>query len=285
MNAAHGIQSSAWLLVAAGTVSLALVSCRTAPSGRPDTSSRSASAGGVPQQTTSAQEEPDTTPPADVSHGEAKIGGPEAEPAPVSAQLAPAEPRRLHRIRLEMKHAAITVAPGVRYSAWTFGGTVPGPVLRVRQGDTVDFTLINRANIPHSMDFHAAEIAPSKYYVNVLPGDSLHYRFVAHVPGAFMYHCGTAPAAMHIANGMYGAIIVDPARSRPRAREFVFVQSEFYLTSKPAADYRSPTSTTRRPGSTGSAVPATARACTAATRPRPIRSGRPTPTCSSGSST
>jgi nitrite reductase (NO-forming) len=226
----------AWLLVAAGTVSLALASCRTAPSGRPDTSSRWDSAGGVPQQTTSAQEEPDTTPPADVSHGEAKIGGPEAEPAPVSAQLAPAEPRRLHRIRLEMKHAAITIAPGVRYSAWTFGGTVPGPVLHVRQGDTVDFTLINRANIPHSMDFHAAEIAPSKYYVNVLPGDSLHYRFVAHVPGAFMYHCGTAPAAMHIANGMYGAIIVDPARSRPRAREFVFVQSEFYLTSKPAAD-------------------------------------------------
>jgi len=100
----------------------------------------------------------------------------------------------------------------------------------------VDFTLVNRANIPHSMDFHAAEIAPSKYYVNLMPGDSLHYRFVARVPGAFMYHCGTAPVAMHIANGMYGALVVDPATPLPKAREFVFVQSEFYLTPKPAAD-------------------------------------------------
>jgi nitrite reductase (NO-forming) len=142
----------------------------------------------------------------------------------------------LHRIRLETVHATVTVAPGVRYAAWTFGGNVPGPALHFRQGDTVDFTLVNRANIPHSMDFHAAEIAPSKYYVNVMPGDSLHYRFVARVPGAFMYHCGTAPAAMHIANGMYGALVVDPATPRPKAREFALVQSEFYLTPKAAAD-------------------------------------------------
>jgi nitrite reductase (NO-forming) len=93
----------------------------------------------------------------------------------------------------------------------------------------VDFTLVNGANIPHSMDFHAAEIAPSKYYVNLMPNDSLHYRFVARVPGAFMYHCGTAPVAMHIANGMYGALVVDPAAPRPPAREFVLVQSEFYM--------------------------------------------------------
>ncbi len=128
----------------------------------------------------------------------------------------------------------MSIAPGVSYAAWTFGGTVPGPVQHVRQGDTVDFTLVNEANIPHSMDFHAAEIAPSKYYVNIMPGDSLHYRFVARVPGAFMYHCGTAPVAMHIANGMYGALIVDPATPRPKARELVFVQSEFYETAKPA---------------------------------------------------
>jgi nitrite reductase (NO-forming) len=63
----------------------------------------------------------------------------------------------------------------VRYAAWTFEGAVPGPALRVRQGDTVAFTLINKANMPHSMDFHAAEIAPSKYYVNVMPNDSLQY--------------------------------------------------------------------------------------------------------------
>jgi nitrite reductase (NO-forming) len=151
----------------------------------------------------------------------------------VPASLDPAERTRLHRVRLEMTHTTITIAPGVRYAAWTFGGAVPGPALRVRQGDTVDFTLVNHANIPHSMDFHAAEIAPSKHYVNVMPNDSLHYRWVANVPGAFMYHCGTAPVAMHIANGMYGALVVDPARPRPPAREYVLVQSEFYLSPKP----------------------------------------------------
>jgi nitrite reductase (NO-forming) len=185
---------------------------------------------------TSSQEQADTTPPADVSHGEAPIGGPAAEPAPRLARLEPAERNRLHRIRLEMKHAPIVIAPGVTYAAWTFGGTVPGPALHVRQGDTVDFTLVSGANIPHSMDFHAAEIAPSKYYTNVMPGDSLHYRFVARVPGAFMYHCGTAPVAMHIANGMYGALVVDPATPRSKAKELVLVQSEFYLNAKPDRD-------------------------------------------------
>jgi nitrite reductase (NO-forming) len=101
----------------------------------------------------------------------------------------------------------------------------------VRQGDTVAFTLVNRAPIPHSLDFHAAEIAPDKYYRNLKPNDSIQYRFVARVPGAFMYHCGTAPVALHIANGMYGALVVDPATPRPKAKEFVFVQSEFYLAA------------------------------------------------------
>lgn len=233
------IHMSRTFLLTIGILSLMLASCRSpAPAARVPESDRAGSRGGTTTQehTTAPQEEPDTVPPADVSHGEARIGGPEADPAPVSAQLAPAKQTRTHVIRLEMNHTPVTIAPGVQYAAWTFGGTVPGPVLRVRQGDAVDFTLVNRADIPHSMDFHAAEIAPSKYYVNVMPGDSLQYRFIARVPGAFMYHCGTAPAALHIANGMYGAIIVDPARPRPKAREYVFVQSEFYLTPKPAAD-------------------------------------------------
>ena len=232
IHMSHGF----WL--AAGSAGLFLVACRSpAPSDRAAHSNAGESRGPANQeQATSPQAEPDTVPPADVSHGEAPIGGPQAEPAPVAARLPPAEQTRFRKIRLEVSHAAVTIAPGVHYSAWTFGGTVPGPTLHLRLGDTVDFTLVNRANIPHSMDFHAAEIAPSKYYVNVLPGDSLHYRFVARVPGAFMYHCGTAPAAMHIANGMYGALIVDPVVPRPKAREFVFVQSEFYLTPKPAAD-------------------------------------------------
>ena len=177
----------------------------------------------------------DTTPAANISHGEAPIG--DTTGLALVDPLLPARPAgRIHRLRLEMRHVTLTIAPGVKYAAWTFDGRVPGPTLHVAQGDTVDFTLINRATIPHSMDFHAAEIAPDKYYVNVMPGDSLHYRFVARVPGAFMYHCGTGPVAMHIANGMYGALVVDPAQRRPPAKEIVLVQSEFYYGGAPAAD-------------------------------------------------
>ncbi len=179
------------------------------------------------RQPSRSNEEPWTAAPADVSHGEAAVGTTAAS-APVDPRPpAPAETRTV-RVRLEVRHAHVAIAPGVVYEAWTFGGRVPGPVIRVSQGDTVDFTLVNRAPMPHSMDFHAAEIAPSRVYTNVMPGDSIHYQWVANVPGPFLYHCGTAPVAMHIANGMYGALVVDPARRLPTAREFVFVQSEFY---------------------------------------------------------
>jgi len=72
---------------------------------------------------------------------------------------------------------------GVVYDAWTFGSQVPGPAFRVTVGDTIDFTIVNKALMPHSMDFHAAEIAPDRAYANVMPNDSLHFRFVPiHVP-------------------------------------------------------------------------------------------------------
>jgi nitrite reductase (NO-forming) len=180
----------------------------------------------APPAATNHVQSPSTTPAADVSHGEAVIGS--AENAPVDPQAPPRTTAPLRRIRIEIRHAKVTIANGVSYNAWTFDGHVPGPMLRATVGDTIDFTLVNRAPMPHSMDFHAAEIAPSRAYVNVMPGDSLHYRYVARVAGAFLYHCGTAPVAMHIANGMYGALIVDPKRPRPPAREFVLVQSEFY---------------------------------------------------------
>jgi nitrite reductase (NO-forming) len=175
------------------------------------------------------QQEPWTSKPipADVSHGEAPVGT-SAAPAPVDPRAPEPSGSRLVRVRLEAKEARWAIAPGVAYEAWTFDGRVPGPVVRVSVGDTVDFTLVNRAMMPHSMDFHAAQIAPSRVYTNVLPDDSIHYQWVPQVPGAFLYHCGTAPVAMHIANGMYGALIVDPTRPLPPAREFVLVQSEFY---------------------------------------------------------
>ena len=191
--------------------------------------------GGTPeQQAAGAQQHaaPPTQIPSAISHGEAPVGS-----ADVPPPIDPAAPARvathLHHVRIEIRHQRIQIDSGVKYDAWTFDGRVPGPVIRVTQGDTVDFTLVNLAPMPHSLDFHAAEIAPSRAYVNLMPHDSLHYRFVARVPGAFMYHCGTAPVALHIANGMYGAIIVDPRQGRPAAREFVFVQSEFYTQTQP----------------------------------------------------
>ncbi|HEV8198183.1 MAG TPA: multicopper oxidase domain-containing protein [Gemmatimonadales bacterium] len=150
--------------------------------------------------------------------------------APDRAADAPPPGGSHHRrIRFVTAHVRHQVAPGVVYEAWTFDSVVPGPTLRVTVGDTVDFTLVNAASIPHSMDFHAAEIAPDRAYRNVMPHDSIQFRFVARVPGVFMYHCGTAPVATHIANGMYGALIVDPRIPRPPAQEFVLVQSEFYM--------------------------------------------------------
>ena len=83
-------------------------------------------------------------------------------------------------------------------------------MIHVRQGDMVDITLVNGGAIPHSIDFHAALTAPNVSFTSMPTGGSVHFRFRAETPGAFMYHCGTPPVLAHIANGMYGAIIVDP---------------------------------------------------------------------------
>jgi nitrite reductase (NO-forming) len=99
----------------------------------------------------------------------------------------------------------------------------------VKQGDTIEFTLINQGSIPHSMDFHAAQIDPKVAFRSVAPGQPVSYTFRAKFPGAFMYHCGTSPVLMHIGSGMVGAIVVDPATPLPPAREFVLVESEYYL--------------------------------------------------------
>lgn len=126
----------------------------------------------------------------------------------------------------------IEIADGNYYQGWTFDGTVPGPVLRVKVGDTVKFTLVNKDTMmPHSMDFHSAITPWDKNYIDVMPGESYSFEFKAEYAGVFMYHCGTAPTIAHIANGMYGAIIVDPVAEDEKfaeAREFVLVQSEFY---------------------------------------------------------
>jgi nitrite reductase (NO-forming) len=196
-------------------------------------------------QTRSAPPPKTTTPslpaksPASMSHGEATINNP-AVPLERAADAPARSTSHLHYVRLRTVHISRVIAPGVVYQAWTFDSVVPAPTVRVTVGDTVDFTLVNGSPIPHSIDFHAAQVAPSRAYVNVNPKDSIHFRFVARVPGVFMYHCGTAPVALHISNGMFGALIVDPVTPRPPAREFVLVQSEYYLA--PTHDSTAPRS-------------------------------------------
>lgn len=133
-------------------------------------------------------------------------------------------------VKLAVKETLVSVASGIAYRAWTFNDSVPGPVIRVRQGQTVKFTLTNESTMSHSIDFHAAQTPWSVNYQSVAPGKSFSFTWKANYPGVFMYHCGTPPVMVHMANGMYGAIIVDPANgwSAP-AQEYALVQSEFYV--------------------------------------------------------
>lgn len=153
--------------------------------------------------------------------------------APFPAALPAATPGDVVKVNLTVKDQVVEIAPGVKYRIWSFAGTgVPGPVIRARQGQTVEVTITNGGSIPHSIDFHAARIAPNEAFRDAMPGESFSYRFKATDPGVFMYHCGTKPVLAHIANGMYGAIVVDPATPLPKAdREYVLVGSEFYLNS------------------------------------------------------
>ena len=146
------------------------------------------------------------------------------------ARLAPASNAGIKEFRIPIKDAKIEIAKGVTYDGWTFGGTVPGPVLRVRQGDDVRITVVNESPIPHSIDFHAARIPANVAYRMILPKDSVSFEFKANDPGAFMVHCGTPPVTMHLMQGMYLPIIVDPAGGwgTKADKEFVLVQSEFY---------------------------------------------------------
>ena len=152
------------------------------------------------------------------------------------ARVAPASDAGIKEFRIPITHDTIEIADGVRYVGWTFGGTVPGPVIRVREGDLVRIRLVNQASgMPHSIDLHAARLPMDHAMKSIMPGDSLSFEFTATTPGAFMVHCGTAPVLMHIAQGMYLAIIVDPKGGWPghADKEFVIVQSEFY--PKPSA--------------------------------------------------
>lgn len=141
---------------------------------------------------------------------------------------------KTHEVKMTAVEKNLTVeGGGETYAAWTFNNQMPGPVIRVTEGDTINFTLTNPAENknPHAMDFHAAEIDFLKNYRAINAGETIDFTFVAKKPGVFFYHCGAPPMIQHVARGMFGAIIVDPkdAKALPKAdREYVLVQSELY---------------------------------------------------------
>ena len=146
------------------------------------------------------------------------------------AALPPLDPNPNKTLVIEAKDNPIEVAAGVMFNAWTFDGVVPAKVVHVRVGDTIDFTLRNKSTQGHSIDFHAAQTPWNINYKTILPDEEIKFTWKANFPGVFMYHCGTGPVLHHIGNGMYGAVVVDPVPAFAPAREYVLVQSEFYMS-------------------------------------------------------
>ena len=148
------------------------------------------------------------------------------------ARLPAAQPlpkRRVRRLSLAISEQEKEVAPGVRQKVWTFGGSAPGPVLHGQVGDTFVVTVANHGSESHGIDFHAGAIAPDHVMKPIPPGKSLVYRFTARRAGIWMYHCSSMPMSVHIANGMFGAVVIDPPGLPPVAHSYVLVQSEQYF--------------------------------------------------------
>lgn len=139
-------------------------------------------------------------------------------------------------VQLEVIEATRRLADGVEYVFWTFGGEVPGSFIRVREGDQVEFHLLNHptSKLPHNIDLHAVTGpgggASSSF---TAPGHRSQFSFKALNPGLYVYHCATAPVGLHVANGMYGLILVEPKSGMPPVdREYYVMQSEFYTAGR-----------------------------------------------------
>lgn len=139
-------------------------------------------------------------------------------------------------VKLEVKEVVKKLSDGVDYLFWTFGGDVPGSFIRIREGDQVEFHLNNHptSKMPHNIDLHAVTGpgggAASSF---TAPGHSSQFSFKALNPGLYVYHCATAPVGMHVANGMYGLILVEPKEGLPPVnREYYIMQGDFYTAGK-----------------------------------------------------
>ena len=160
------------------------------------------------------------------------------------APLVPPPLRRTHAtkviVKLEVREVVKKMADGVDYLFWTFGGDVPGSFIRIREGDLVEFTLANHpsSKMPHNIDLHAVTGpgggASSSF---TAPGHSSQFSFKALNPGLYVYHCATAPVPMHVGNGMYGLILVEPKEGLPKVdREYYVMQGEFYTMGRYGAE-------------------------------------------------
>ena len=148
---------------------------------------------------------------------------------PRDAVLPPLRAGTVHRLTLRVREVVREVAPGVTQRLWTFNGTTPGPTLHGRVGDRFVVTLVNDATLGHSIDFHAGERSPGRVMRTIPPGEQLTYRFTATRAGVWMYHCSTMPMSAHIANGLFGAVVIEPPGLAPADRSYLLVQSELYL--------------------------------------------------------
>jgi len=154
----------------------------------------------------------------------------------VPKPLTYTSPKRV-MVTLEVIEKVMRIADSTEYTFWTFGGHVPGKFIRVRQGDMVDFTLKNMpdSKLPHNIDLHAVTGPGGGATVtNVAPGYDARFQFRALNPGLYIYHCATGPVGMHIANGMYGLIYVEPQHNPlPKVdHEFYLMQGDFYTKGK-----------------------------------------------------
>lgn len=135
-------------------------------------------------------------------------------------------------VDLETKEVRQRLSDGVTYTFWTFGGRVPGKFIRIREGDLVEFHLHNHpsSKMPHNIDLHAVTGPGGGAAASFTsPGHTSVFSFRAINPGLYVYHCATAPVGMHIANGMYGLILVEPKDGLPKVdHEYYVMQSEFY---------------------------------------------------------
>lgn len=139
-------------------------------------------------------------------------------------------------VNLEVIEKKMKISEGVDYTFWTFGGTVPGSFIRIKEGDSVEFHLKNHpsSKMPHNIDLHAVTGQGGGAAASfTLPGHESVFSFKAINPGLYVYHCATAPVGMHIANGMYGLILVEPKAGLPKVdREYYVMQGDFYTKGK-----------------------------------------------------